>query len=481
MAPSAHDDDHDDGLDDGDVDGMIGQVMKELPGAAKKYLWVSPELEKNHEKNRKQRERHAETKRKRDEDRDASGSQAPKVKKPRKKQLAEDASDDDDSPVPSVTYYIEIPMNKPTKTKSRGKAPVVEPLQRGPFTLPLAATYASLIAAISRALPCRPENIHETKIRWKPKKPKNANLLPLGKSSGYAAMVTEFKEDKKTSHTVILLMPPPAQPMDDEAPWATGDDPEERFDYGELDAPGASDSVQEQKNTFNKATRAERDILEDKYPIGNYPNFPQLRVYCDPTTKFYFELNSTRLDVWAAAMAKKETDENNPPSSRFFDANQRIKIVPAAAAALAPNPNAVPLIAAAPPALLAAAPPAPLSLSDLLMASILSQSGGGLGALFPQLNQPAAPQPREVPVHPRSLPPSPIKRHTVSTERFCEIYEIDADDCGLLKHVGFRPGDVTAEAVEPALAKEGFTIFSWKRVHHANLRFKADLRAGMFD
>ncbi|KAJ6521639.1 hypothetical protein DFH09DRAFT_1424717 [Mycena vulgaris] len=411
MAPSGHDDDHDDGLDDGDVDGMIGQVMKELPGAAKKYLWVRPELEKNHEKNRKQRERRAETKRKRDEDRDASGSQAPKVKKPRKKQPAEDAFDDDDPPVPSVTYYIEIPMNKPTKTKSRGKAPVVEPLQRGPFTLPLAATYASLIATISRALPCRPENIHETKIRWKPKKPKNANLLPL---------------DKKTSHTVILLMPPPAQPMDDEAPWATGDDPEERFDYGELDAPGASDSVQEQK-------------------------------------------------------AKKETDENNPPSSRFFDANQRIKIVPAAAAALAPNPNAVPLIAAAPPALPAAAPPAPLSLSDLLMASILSQSGGGLGALFPQLNQLAAPQPREVPVHPRSLPPSPIKCHTVSTERFCEIYEIDADDCGLLKHVGFRPGDVTAEAVEPALAMEGFTIFSWKRVHHANLRFKAELRTGMFD
>jgi hypothetical protein len=43
-------------------------------------------------------------------------------------------------------------------------------------------------------------------------------------------------------------------------------------------------------------------LLEEKYPVGNYPQFPDLSVYRDPKTGFYYELDSTQSGVWASAM-----------------------------------------------------------------------------------------------------------------------------------------------------------------------------------
>ncbi|KAJ7939013.1 hypothetical protein B0H13DRAFT_2301214 [Mycena leptocephala] len=74
--------------------------------------------------------------------------------------------------------------------------------------------YSSLLSAIARALPCLPENINESKIMWKPKKPQNAAKLPLGKTDGYKAILTEMG-DKGGSRTVLLYMPPPTKPMED--------------------------------------------------------------------------------------------------------------------------------------------------------------------------------------------------------------------------------------------------------------------------
>lgn len=47
--------------------------------------------------------------------------------------------------------------------------------------------------------------------------------------------------------------------------------------------------------------------------------------------------------------------------------------------------------------------------------------------------------------------------------------------------VGFLPGDQTESTLNDDLRGAGFTIFGWKRVHNANVRFKADLAAGRFD
>ncbi|KAJ7835754.1 hypothetical protein B0H14DRAFT_3461150 [Mycena olivaceomarginata] len=107
-------------------------------------------------------------------------------------------------------------------------------------------------------------------------------------------------------------------------------------------------------------------ILTSKVSSRQLSTIPYLSVYRDPKTGFYYELNSTQSGVWASAMAQGKTDENTPPVSKFFDAKQRIKTVPA-------------IIAQAPAPAVPAAPTAPavtgssVSLTDLLFASVLSQ------------------------------------------------------------------------------------------------------------
>ncbi|KAJ7822152.1 hypothetical protein B0H13DRAFT_2376776 [Mycena leptocephala] len=125
-------------------------------------------------------------------------------------------------------------------------------------------------------------------------------------------MLDEMKEKAEGSRQVLLYMPAPAKPMDDQTPWETDGDPEPSFDYSALEPTLPSDSILAQKESFNKATKDEPSIAIRK-------------------PGFYYELNSTRSGVWASVMAQGKTDENAPPVSKFFDAKQRIKTVPAIA------------------------------------------------------------------------------------------------------------------------------------------------------
>jgi hypothetical protein len=110
-------------------------------------------------------------------------------------------------------------------------------------------------------------------------------------------------------------------------PWPVGNNEEVcNFDYNELEpvqVDSVENSIQQQKVrclrctvsesdqlimsatcqiTFNKATKVERVLLKEEYPIGNHVQFSDKRVYRDMKTGFYFELNASRLGVWSAAM-----------------------------------------------------------------------------------------------------------------------------------------------------------------------------------
>jgi hypothetical protein len=74
-----------------------------------------------------------------------------------------------------------------------------------------------------------------------------------------------------------------------------------------------------------------------------------------------------------------------------------------------------------------------------------------------------------------------MKRHTVSLAQFAENYNLEDGDAALLMEVSFRPGDPTEATLDEELKKMGFTFFSWKRIHNANVRFKADLAAGIYN
>ncbi|KAJ7864280.1 hypothetical protein B0H14DRAFT_3604276 [Mycena olivaceomarginata] len=100
------------------------------------------------------------------------------------------------------------------------------------------ARTSSLLTSIE--LPCRPENLNKSKLAWKPKKPKNAEKLPLASDKGYKAMVTEMKEKTVNNHVVLLYMPAPMKPMEEEMQlWDTNEEPMPTFDYSELEPAGA--------------------------------------------------------------------------------------------------------------------------------------------------------------------------------------------------------------------------------------------------
>ncbi|KAJ7732881.1 hypothetical protein B0H16DRAFT_1468392 [Mycena metata] len=457
----AHDDVDEDGIiidyEDNDVNGMIQAVMRENPEAARKFLVHTPAIMAKKAESRG-------TKRK-----NALNDDGPSKPKGKGKKKTLDDSDVDELP-PSITYYIFIPKLIPVTSSKRCRSKVVEEdkfIQRGPFTIPMVAPYSELLHAIAAALPCPSENILETQILWKPKKPKNAEKM----------------EDKAPSARQILLyMPAPAKPLEETLSWDTDNVPPPAFDFSELVPVGASDSVQQQKIAFNKATKDHREELEETYPIGNHPSFPQLRVFKQPKAGFLFELNNSRMGVWSAGMGAGTADVTTLPDSRFFDAAQRIKIVPVTPATPAP----VPALALAPPPAPAVAPPQPsTSLTDVLLATLLTQNGGGgggvLGALFPHLNLPAPAAPPPLIPQSRTAPPSPVKQHSVTLEIFCTNYGIDETQYTLLKDVGFLPGDQTDSALSEDLRSAGFTLFGWKRIHNANLRFKTDLAAGRFN
>ncbi|KAJ7901554.1 hypothetical protein B0H13DRAFT_1882889 [Mycena leptocephala] len=226
---------------DNDVDAMILATAREHPEAARKFLVRTPALMAKQAKNQQQKQRAA-SKRKQDAD---DNDDKPKAKKAKGKTRQKDL--DDDQPPPSITYYINIPKPPPLTKKRGAKTEDDDCLQKGPFSLPTSESYSSLVSAMAVELPCRKENINETKITWKPKKPKNGEKLPLGKDTGYKAMVTEMEGKAPEGRFVLLFMPPPTKPMEEAVSWETNDEPVPSFDYTQLEPTGASDSDSQQK------------------------------------------------------------------------------------------------------------------------------------------------------------------------------------------------------------------------------------------
>lgn len=56
--------------------------------------------------------------------------------------------------------------------------------------------------------------------------------------------------------------------------------------------------------TFDKAVASHMDALLEKYPLNNHPLYPNMRVYHDTTMKAFFELNETRLKIWASHLVR---------------------------------------------------------------------------------------------------------------------------------------------------------------------------------
>ncbi|KAJ7792977.1 hypothetical protein B0H14DRAFT_3159858, partial [Mycena olivaceomarginata] len=284
------------------VNEMIQGVIDDQPKVAAQFVVNTPAIMEKEMSSKLRKQGRADTAAKRKHDSDQSDKKATKAKS-KWNRLDSDA----DEPPPSITYYIYI-VTPVVATAKKKAAADNDFLQKGPFSLHISRSYSSLLISIAAELPCHPENLNKSTLVWKPKKPKNAEKLPLVSDKGYKAMATEMKEKMANNCAVLLYMPAPMKPMEEEMPWDTNEEPMPTFDYSELKPAGASSAIQEQKLSVNKTTKDERERLANRYPIGQYPQFADKHVYFDSKTGFYFELNSSRLSVWAAALARGAVD-----------------------------------------------------------------------------------------------------------------------------------------------------------------------------
>lgn len=179
--------------------------------ATRKFMVSNPEA-------MKQKAVSQERKRKRDEKKAASNGKKRKAHSSLDNPISSDS--DDEKPATPITVYILIPR-KPllaaTSSKSRSKASAADDtLRKGPFTLLSTDDYRQFLSKLALTLPCQILNIHESKLQWKSKKPANAPYLPLGGEAGYPAMITDMVPRKPADRVLLLSMPPPAAPMEDE-------------------------------------------------------------------------------------------------------------------------------------------------------------------------------------------------------------------------------------------------------------------------
>ncbi|KAJ7924552.1 hypothetical protein B0H13DRAFT_2315455 [Mycena leptocephala] len=245
------------------VDQMIQEMAREHPTGA--FL---PGLRKDEEKKK--------CKQRAEDEHEATSSRTKKPKACKTRPADVDNDNDDDKNVP-FKVYVDV-LKPPLPTSSR--KPVRKPaggkdddfVQRGPFKLNTKDSYSYFLSKLAEALPCRVDNIHQSKMKWKPQKPANGKLLPIGGKDGYEAIQDAMREKTK-ERVIVINMPAPAAPMDEPNAWDTGveEKPAPTFDYSELEREDSMNSFQQQKTTFNDAIKSEKEKLEDEYPIGNCP------------------------------------------------------------------------------------------------------------------------------------------------------------------------------------------------------------------
>ncbi|KAJ7221478.1 hypothetical protein GGX14DRAFT_558973 [Mycena pura] len=397
--------------------------------------------------------------------------------KKRLQDVEEEGTEDEGSEaaIKLVGYaYVEKPA-KPTTGHGR-KAVALEYTERGPFTFTSETTFPELLDIIAKVLPCPRNNVIVDSIQAKPEHPSTAKLQGTHNSLGFKVLVDKLIALKVHQRIGHFYMKPPTKTANNEPHWDTGIKAEQPavFDYETLKTDTAVDSFQSQLRSLNEAISTEKTELLSTYAEGNFPSLhPTKRFYYDTDGDRYFELTDARITVWAKCMANGDVDKHTPLwNSQFFDNDQQYrikKVTPAQSILIAPPSTPAP----APPAPAAPTP----SIAETLMLAVLAQNSlsfGGLGT-FGGFGSNASVQQA-----PRAVP-SPVKRHKVSIEQFVTRYGLHEKDVGRLSSMDFRPGDAIKEELNDDARDAGFKTLSWGRVYAANIAFKADLKASVFD
>ncbi|KAF9074703.1 hypothetical protein BDP27DRAFT_1416103 [Rhodocollybia butyracea] len=187
------------------------------------------------------------------------------------------------------------------KPASSSKFNIANFVQKNPFKFGSTDKYSMFLGGIASVMDCSVKLLCPTKLQYKMKTPATSPILAMGSEIAFKGL-TDVVENI-LSHT------------------------RNDFDYEELLPEVASTSITAQKMKFNEVVGPQRDVLENKYKINNYPDlFPNKRMFKGPCGGFW-ELDSLAIGNWASHMSQGNATLSKPPLTPFFDYN-RCKLPP---------------------------------------------------------------------------------------------------------------------------------------------------------
>ncbi|KAJ6584971.1 hypothetical protein B0H19DRAFT_1059288 [Mycena capillaripes] len=451
------------------------------PYAVSKWMVMSPSLMKQREKQARAKGKKQAKKRAREDsatDDDDNDDTARKRKKKGKEKQPEE-----EEPV-EITGYIHV--LKPTATAPTRSRVKVNPetlyIKRGPFKFMSDCSYDEFTTIMAGVLPCPPAHMAMDKVEWKPQTPANRTPLPLGGSVGFDVLQSQLRSRTK-DRIVILTMPGPRKPAADAPFWATTDEDEgvgdrsgssasaeKQFDYSELEASTAEESVGEQKIVFDKALAPMVDELKERWPVNENGK----RIYTDEKTTFQWELTPIQLNIWGAHMARGTATKDKAPPSTQFDVKYRIKSH--ATAPAAPSQPPVPQNPAA-------APPSTSTqqILELMALTMLQQHRSSLPAPTTAIPTNAVPPNTPTPVPSAPSSPAKIPHRAVSLFDFCTHYDI-MQHYERLQKLEYEPGDSGIKSLgrEDWQNFAGFSKLAWDKVLSKHKQFCADIQVGLW-
>ncbi|CAA7268274.1 unnamed protein product [Cyclocybe aegerita] len=200
----------------------------------------------------------------------------------------------------NTTVFVQVavaPKLKPGKIHRGNKLIKQKPLVKGPFTLTRLMKWADFLADVGDVVQIDKENLDINGMSWSFQKQCGENL-PLTNKYAFKAMCNMIKDanPKGNSSIVMVYHPIPCT---------------------QLRSCSGGNVIQDNMQlTLDKQLKPIIQELEEKYPVGNCLNHPDIQCFTSTSIanqSWHFHLDQRRIMVWANVILHKEVNYDRVP------------------------------------------------------------------------------------------------------------------------------------------------------------------------
>ncbi|KAI5991326.1 hypothetical protein EDC04DRAFT_2911601 [Pisolithus marmoratus] len=408
--------------------------------------------------------------------------------KQRKKMRAQaNLSEDDDDSVTDphadgprqFTVYVQVWTASPDSRKPGGKSAKVSTtniISRGPFKCDTAAAFPSFKSRAAKALSCRVSALPVSKFEWKfENQAQGAPRKKVADETGYEALLDAVKAKRRHENVVDS-------------------------DMGEMDNSQPVNLDCELRDFNSKASlddmvsrvKPAQAQLEQTYPLGGCPLFPDRRVWHNKTNNTYFELTQIRIKYWAANIVSGKCDISAPPVSAHFADSNKLK-VPTHPPHIRDQSDTVGVQAPSQPGMMPLQPHVPMGPFNPYylapyMHSLYNLPYGNMPYPAPPFHQASVAAVHTQPpathlsrtASATSSSPGRTMAHNVTLSEFCGRYHISNADQEKLEILEYLPGNCAVEKLDDhewrVVGK--FSRLGWEVFLVAHRKFCRAIKAG---